>query len=217
MKVRNGFVSNSSSSSFIVAFKTKPQSSREVLELLFPHGETEVTWDDYETRSTTAIADRVFDDLQTAEEVTPEIDPDEYLMKNEKPSRTLWQKIYRLARFGGVDHPDQIAARERWDARPDGPPDEEERELYAEWRQADDMFKPPNWEDMENDGKWRSMYRIEQRNYRRWLLGYVKEWIKKVKGWCLYKLRYSDNDDGDALLEHGNIFKNIPHLRISNH
>lgn len=39
MKERNGFVSNSSSSSFIVGFKTMPRSAQEVEALLFPDGE----------------------------------------------------------------------------------------------------------------------------------------------------------------------------------
>lgn len=35
MKIRNGFVSNSSSSSFVVAFPKKPKSAKDVQEILF--------------------------------------------------------------------------------------------------------------------------------------------------------------------------------------
>lgn len=35
MKIRNGFVSNSSSSSFIVSFDKKPSSAEELREILF--------------------------------------------------------------------------------------------------------------------------------------------------------------------------------------
>jgi hypothetical protein len=35
MKIRNGFVSNSSSSSFVVAFSSEPKSAEEVREMLF--------------------------------------------------------------------------------------------------------------------------------------------------------------------------------------
>ena len=40
MKIRNGFVSNSSSSSFVVAFDKKPETVEELKKLLF--GEEEV-------------------------------------------------------------------------------------------------------------------------------------------------------------------------------
>jgi len=36
MKIRNGFVSNSSSSSFIVFFKKKPGTVKEIKDYLFP-------------------------------------------------------------------------------------------------------------------------------------------------------------------------------------
>jgi len=36
MKIRNGFVSNSSSSSFIIAFPKKPESAAELMRILFP-------------------------------------------------------------------------------------------------------------------------------------------------------------------------------------
>lgn len=67
MKVRRGFVSNSSSSSFIVAFPSKPESAAELQEMLFGDQETypcpyydkgwtarhiaEVVWRDLEEQS----------------------------------------------------------------------------------------------------------------------------------------------------------------------
>ena len=41
MKIRNGFVSNSSSSSFIVSFDKVPQNPNELCSLLFPDGRKE--------------------------------------------------------------------------------------------------------------------------------------------------------------------------------
>jgi len=66
MKIRNGFVSNSSSSSFVVAFPKKPESAEEVQEIMFGNTECEA-FDcyDYET-TTTEIAEQVFKDIKKA-------------------------------------------------------------------------------------------------------------------------------------------------------
>lgn len=72
MKIRSGFVSNSSSSSFIVAFSKKPTTVNEVMTEMFPKDPDGVVpnpWPglhDYnEGLSHSKIVDQVFNDLQT--------------------------------------------------------------------------------------------------------------------------------------------------------
>ena len=69
MKIRNGFVSNSSSSSFAVAFPRKPDSVEETLEILFGEDiEGNVTI--YEkSLSKRRVAEIVFGDINDAEKV----------------------------------------------------------------------------------------------------------------------------------------------------
>lgn len=62
MKIRNGFVSNSSSCSFTVAFPEIPRSKEEVEEMLFPNGET--SYGRYEVSSTIKVAETVWKDIQ---------------------------------------------------------------------------------------------------------------------------------------------------------
>jgi len=62
MKVRQGFVSNSSSSSFIIAFREKPSSQEELQKLLFGDAEILEYLDDYNI-STKEAAQIVFGDL----------------------------------------------------------------------------------------------------------------------------------------------------------
>ncbi len=64
MKIRTGFVSNSSSSSFIVAFKEKPESSAELCEMLFGDETTFHSW------SAMEVAQTVFQDILEQEPLT---------------------------------------------------------------------------------------------------------------------------------------------------
>jgi len=75
MKIRNGFVSNSSSSSFVVAFSKKPETVEEVRDFMFEEETRSVSIYGI-TASTGEIAQAVFDGIQkqkdsaTKEEIT---------------------------------------------------------------------------------------------------------------------------------------------------
>ena len=62
MKFRNGFVSNSSSSSFVVAFSKVPTSAEEVRQLMFE--DISNYWSYDKEYNTTDIAERVFQDIK---------------------------------------------------------------------------------------------------------------------------------------------------------
>lgn len=64
MKTRNGFVSNSSSSSFVVVFPKCPESTSEVLKYMFEGKEGGVSLDYYgDGYSYNQIAERVYEDI----------------------------------------------------------------------------------------------------------------------------------------------------------
>lgn len=65
MKIRNGFVSNSSSSSFIVAFSKEPTSVEEVQKEVFKELEyVGQPYDSFTVFSTTYLAKIIFEDIQ---------------------------------------------------------------------------------------------------------------------------------------------------------
>ena len=71
MKIRSGFVSNSSSSSFIVAFPKKPTTENELSDMMFPkdpHGSIPNPWpglDEYKDGlEFSRIVEQVFSDIQ---------------------------------------------------------------------------------------------------------------------------------------------------------
>ncbi len=63
MKIRNGFVSNSSSSSFVVAFKTKPKNADEVKKILFGTQES-ISQFNYKFTAN-ELAERIFNDIKS--------------------------------------------------------------------------------------------------------------------------------------------------------
>jgi len=65
MKIRNGFVSNSSSSSFIVVFPKAPKNSEDVRKMLFKKGETRYDgpYDD-DFYPVDDVSQRVWDDIK---------------------------------------------------------------------------------------------------------------------------------------------------------
>ena len=72
MKTRQGFVSNSSSSSFIIAFDKKPESAKELQTLMFDSTEKTLAhpYNEGVFYATSKIAKTVFEDIQSAKPIT---------------------------------------------------------------------------------------------------------------------------------------------------
>ena len=67
MKIRNGFVSNSSSSSFLVGFPRKLKSVEQVQRLLF--GDKELIFHDFGTSTAESLAKHVFEEMKLVEDL----------------------------------------------------------------------------------------------------------------------------------------------------
>ena len=170
MKIRNGFVSNSSSSSFIVAFPEMPTSAKHVQKMMFGDEKTfpnPYAWDGRQKEFPSAkIAKTVFNDIKSQ-------------MPNDKNNIiegfSGWLQ-------GGPESPHV------WD-RQDLTQKEKDK-LWRDWEKA----------------------------YNKYQKDTAMKFIKSNKNTFIYVFEYSDNDgDYYTTLEHGGIFNNLPHAKISRH
>lgn len=165
MKFRNGFVSNSSSSSFIVAFPRIPLNEESVREMMFDSDDRkEITLEYYDHVMTIEqIASRVFSDIQDSS----------IIPINEEAIYSAFEEDYAIDYFD--DYQRATTDEERNKIREDA--------------------------DKQNE--------IESKKN-------AKKFLEDTKGQFVYEFEYHD-DSNEALLEHGDIFRNLPHIQISNH
>jgi len=173
MKIRSGFVSNSSSSSFVLAFDKKPESAKELHKLMFGEEEREFPspWDWVPTAPTADIAEATFNRLM-------ELDLDGILAE------------FMSGWLDGVNRD--------WNDGPDCWIDDENGKqvmnpAYTEWSDAE-----------------------EEREKIR-ALEYFNKW-KCPDNQVFFRVEFADeNGPFECLCEHGGIFENIHHVRISHH
>ena len=199
MKVRTGFVSNSSSSSFIVAFDKAPASSKDIMKVLFPgkSRKQRLTYCDYEV-TYGEIADQIFDDCN--EFFT---DPSGIINKKVKGWDGeqvelgyeyfigYFSDYYKLKNLFNSQYPELEAKYEKFIKNPTS----RNRKMYDEYYKSFDAF------------------RLEK------TIPKIDSWFKKNEGKIFYKFRYSDNGEGELgiVMEHGGVFKNVPHVVENNH
>ena len=96
MKTRNGFVSNSSSSSFVVAFPRLPETPRDVMDMMFPESADQDIIKCFDHKEICInIAERVWLDVKQQVNRTPEEDAEHwsrYCDESPKP-KSLFDKL----------------------------------------------------------------------------------------------------------------------------
>ena len=175
MKTRNGFVSNSSSSSFVIALSEKPKSVAQVMDLLCDDDQSSFSHP-YERQGLAAsdVAACVLRDLGDEE--------------------------------AGPLTFDQLV-----------------EELMGGWLFYDQLEKEFPYPDREDDPEmieWRKVCKKRDVRHRELATEYAQAFLKReeIVGKLLFRVEYSDNDGSFyCAMEHGDIFHNIPHVRISHH
>lgn len=178
MKIRHGFISNSSSSSFVVAFPKVPTSINDVKEMLFG---TDI-WYDHpyadiykcDGYSVEQVAETVFNDIQ-----------------QQQPNSTL--RIQEAFDELRLEELDPIAAR---------------RDSKYNWQNS------PRGTGAELDA-W---YQAYEKRKKHFLDKKILSFLKEHKDKFIYTFEYGDeNGEYCSALEHGDLFKKLPHETISRH
>jgi hypothetical protein len=201
MKNRLGFVSNSSSSSFIVGFDEIPTSPVELEQMMF--GTPQIIEHYDESMDSIDVAKKVLLDIITgkAKQITTKQEVLEAILsgyfpgypehdyRSEKESYKIRKEYSQKVGKDIFDDDKKLTEKEKAIQK-------SYKKAYKKAYQKETLI----WEKSRNAAE-KSL---------------LKEFWPKIKGKYIYVFSYSDNS-GESLLEHGEIFSNFEHLRINHH
>jgi len=180
MKVRNGFVSNSSSSSFIIAVPMGCNTLGQLQDYLFgevrkynnPHFHSEYSTD--YNWSVSSVASVVFDGISEQDPKTDTELIEEYMSGYTSEFREAEMYTFQDMK---IDNLSNISSKD--------------------WNTYNEYFE-------------HHLKRLAQNK--------ISRFIESNPECFFYTLSYSDNNgEFESALEHGNLFDNIPHLKVSHH
>ena len=207
MKIRTDFVTNSSSSSFVVAFEKVPQTVEELIEVVFSDNAKEYGCVGHPYSNTvysiSELASTIFQDMHSEVEDWDTSEPNETNPVSPKRVEKEFTKGSIPADLAPQDDPE---------------PDEYIRASKYCWNSSDpknpkymkEPTEPGGWDNVD----WQKLYADKDE----WAARRAREFMAEHKGKSFFIFEYGD-DNGDyySLLEHGDIFENLPHVRISKH
>ncbi|MFW5804805.1 MAG: hypothetical protein ACOCWG_06205 [bacterium] len=271
MKTRNGFVSNSSSSSFVVGFPHEPQSEKDVMKIIFHDKEGGINpWSHTNGLSHSQIAYWVWQDFKNKniEKATLEDIINVFKSRYYYVYEPHWGQSIFSSNYGKADGPgywavnryekyfgtDQVTLEKLKNIKIQTNKKEQEiRNRQNEIRKACPIKKvPPAYESGNYIKKQINDYNAYRDKLKQWLdnhdeyqrlerkyfeVAFAQHKEKKIEklrtklaeadtkkllednpNSLFFITEYSDNEgETRAIMEHGNIFKNLPHVVINNH
>lgn len=201
-KIRNGFVSNSSSSSFIIALDKPISKPSDVMKMIFS-GKSRKDKLDYLSFSVTYgdMADKIYDSCHNFFSDVNDIIHKKVIDWNGEEIELGYE--YFIDFFS-----DYYKMHVEFDKK------------FPELKKGYDKY----WKNRNPDSKkYIKYYRAYEDAFKKFeydkIVPKIEEWFNKNKGRIFYIFEFSDNGEGELgiVMEHGEIFKNVPHIIRSNH
>ncbi len=196
MKIRSGFISNSSSSSFIVGFSKMPASPEKLEIMMFGESREVQPYDSIPATSTIEIAKRVFADINRST-------TRKYANKRQLIKALVEEHGY----FPGCP------CYWTWDER-------KSRKIEKAYREKTGKDIWDETADPKVRKYWKKVLNAERKQEKKEIMiaskAFVEGFWPRVKGCKVFDLSYAD-ENGEENLEHGNIFRNLAHIQISHY
>jgi len=232
MKIRSGFVSNSSSSSFILVFPYKPKSVEDIQQIVFPTSDgVQDPYPEIRTPCNISAADAanaIWTDIQKAskEQLVDEFAILIHYIFFDCPA---W--LARILEIPpsqeSLDHEDHIRMVNRILGRRNGQEEYDPDHLI--------LFSSPLAKKLfllfraQQENRWiaeegtkarqrrMDLFTKTSKLNRQFARKCTEAFVKKHKDKHLYIVSFCDDTPFGCVMEHGNTFENIPHVRISHH